>query len=173
MNIFIQIVFGLQYLHENKIVHRDLKPSNIFVDSQGRVKLADFGLSKTLSQSQSESSLGVEALVGTPLYLAPEICANQSPTYKADIWAIGCILYELCALKPPFIANNILALATMIATQDVPHLHNRYSDNINALVRWMLDKSPLNRPNADQILKLSFVSSSASKSNPSTPKKVG
>ena len=73
MNFFIQILFGLQYLHENKIVHRDLKPSNIFVDSEGRVKLADFGLSKTLGHSQSSSSLGVGVgdLVGTPLYLAP------------------------------------------------------------------------------------------------------
>lgn len=148
MNIFIQILFGLQYLHENKIVHRDLKPSNIFVDSEGRAKLADFGLSKTLTHSQSESSFGVDAMVGTPLYLAPEICANQSPSFYADIWAVGCVLYELCALQPPFLAGNILALATMIAQSEAPDINVRYSDNLNALVKWMLEKSPKNRPKA-------------------------
>ena len=75
-------------------------------------------------------------------------------------------MFELCALKPPFHAGNILALATMIATQQVPSIHTMYSDNLNALIRWMLDKNPQNRPTADQILKLTFVSQNSIKSSP-------
>ena len=157
MNLFIQMLLGLQYLHQNKIVHRDIKPSNIFVDSEGIVKLADFGLSKALNQSHSASTFKIEAMVGTPLYLAPEICANQPPSLEADIWALGCVLFELCSLKPPFVATNILALATMIAQSEVPNLDVRYCDDLNALVRWMLDKNLKNRPSASQILRLSFV----------------
>ena len=97
MNLFIQILFGLNYLHEQKIVHRDIKASNIFVDSEGRVKLADFGIARVIDHTMRTHT---QAL-GTPRYLSPELCANKPPTTKSDIWALGCVLYELCELKVP------------------------------------------------------------------------
>ena len=137
MNIFLQILFGLNYLHENKIIHRDIKTSNIFINSEGRVKLADFGIAKVIDSTMKTFT---EAM-GTPRYLSPEVCSNLQPTFKSDVWAVGCVLYELCCLKPAFDGNNVLALGMMIANNKVPNIDsNRYSDNLNALIHWMLEK---------------------------------
>lgn len=66
-NLFVQMLFGLNYLHESKILHRDLKTQNIFIDSEGTIKLADFGISKIMDHSQQLAS----TIVGTPYYLSP------------------------------------------------------------------------------------------------------
>jgi NIMA (never in mitosis gene a)-related kinase len=104
MNLFIQMVIGIQYLHQYKVrqvksqvVHRDIKPHNIFINEDGVVKLADFGISKALDRT-TEKAL---TLVGTPYYLSPEACKNEGYDNKSDVWALGCVLYELATLKVP------------------------------------------------------------------------
>jgi polo-like kinase 1 len=94
----LQIVNGVQYLHENSILHRDIKLGNIFLNYKMEVKIGDFGLSTKL-KNQREKRF---TTCGTPNYIAPEILAEIGHSYEVDIWAIGIILYALLVGKPPF-----------------------------------------------------------------------
>ena len=99
--IFIQIVKGLKALHEMKILHRDLKSANVFLHKDGAAKLGDLNVSKV-----ARRGLGYTQ-TGTPYYASPEVWADKPYDYKSDIWSVGCVMYELCALKPPFRGNNL------------------------------------------------------------------
>lgn len=109
---------ALNYIHENRILHRDIKSSNIFVTSNGYVKIGDFGISRVLEHTYDSAN----TVVGTPYYMryqnlymvSPEVCENKPYTFKSDVWALGCVLYELCTLKHAFDANNLLGLVYKI-----------------------------------------------------------
>jgi NIMA (never in mitosis gene a)-related kinase 10 len=95
---------------EKHIVHRDLSPANVMITPTNKVKLIDFGLAKTL-----ENGIKVmQSVVGTIAYTCPEILQGQGYTEKADIWSMGCIIYELMSLKPPFQAGNPLTVAKKV-----------------------------------------------------------
>ena len=85
-----------------KILHRDLKPGNVFFDAEGSVKLGDFGLSRMMG----DESVFAYSQVGTPYYMSPECISEQRYNDKSDIWSVGCVIYEMAALKAPFEASN-------------------------------------------------------------------
>ena len=87
------------YLHDRQIVHRDLKSLNIFLSRNGDVRIGDLGGATFLAPSAQ----GKEK-VGTPFYFSPEVVEEKPYNHKSDIWSLGCVLYELCALKHPFLA---------------------------------------------------------------------
>lgn len=95
---FIQICMALQYVHSRKVIHRDIKTQNVFLTGSSTIKVGDFGISKVL-ESTTQVAMTV---VGTPYYMAPESCQSEPYTSKSDVWALGVILFELCALKQPF-----------------------------------------------------------------------
>jgi len=97
--IFSQIFDGVKYLHSFNITHRDLKLENILIDSQSRVKLSDFGLSKILEPSDEEF---MKTRCGTPCYVAPEILLGENYTSSVDIWSMGVILYVMVYSRYPF-----------------------------------------------------------------------
>ena len=97
----IQIFKGLKYLHNNKIMHRDLKCANIFLTKNGTIKLGDMNVSKIVKMGMCNTQ------TGTPYYASPEVWADKPYDYKSDVWSVGCILYELCALRPPFRGQNL------------------------------------------------------------------
>lgn len=109
-NWFVQICLALEYVHGRKVLHRDLKCSNIFLTGNNTVKLGDFGISKVLENTNQAAM----TVVGTPYYMSPEVCQNHPYTFKSDVWALGCILYELCTLKHAFAADNLLGLVYKI-----------------------------------------------------------
>ena len=110
MHFFKQITTGLDYIHQRHVIHRDLKPANIFLTSWLQLKIGDFGLSKSLDQTQM-----ARTNCGSPAYMAPEVINGQQYDQKADIWSLGCILYELATLKLAFGGNNyILAIVQVI-----------------------------------------------------------
>ena len=99
---------ALKACHQNEtgkiIIHRDIKPANVFRTKSGNVKLGDFGLSKRL-EDELQCAL---TNVGTPYYMSPEQINSVPYNHKSDIWSLGCLIYELAALRPPFTANNTL-----------------------------------------------------------------
>uniref|UniRef100_A0A3B3YGV1 Protein kinase domain-containing protein n=2 Tax=Poecilia mexicana TaxID=48701 RepID=A0A3B3YGV1_9TELE len=142
-NIFIQMCLALRYLHQEKrIVHRDLSPSNIMLGENNKVTITDFGLAK---QKQENSEL--TSVVGTILYSCPEVVQNKPYGDKADIWALGCILYQMAALHPPFYSSNMLSLASMIVEGVYePVEEGVFSDRLTDMIRWCLSSDPEQRP---------------------------
>jgi NIMA (never in mitosis gene a)-related kinase len=94
LNWFTQVCLAIKHCHDRKIIHRDLKASNIFLTKKGICKLGDFGIARVLSNTKSNA----KTVVGTPYYLSPEIIQGRPYNSESDIWSLGVLLYELCAL---------------------------------------------------------------------------
>ena len=151
-NIFLKITIGLATLHKAKILHRDLKTLNIFMTKNLDIKIGDFGVAKILSKSGF-----AKTIIGTPYYLSPELCDEKPYNDKSDVWALGCILYELSTYRHPFNAKCQASLVLKIL-QDKPNpIHKYYSENLQKLINLILDKNFLTRPSCYDILNLSFV----------------
>lgn len=101
--MFAQVCSGLSYMHTQRVMHRDIKPANILIYKDRTIKLADFGLSRLLSATTDNAC----SLVGTPYYMSPERLNQKMYTFKADIWSLGCLLYEMTKLNHPFYGNNL------------------------------------------------------------------
>ncbi|KAL4592951.1 hypothetical protein LXL04_005959 [Taraxacum kok-saghyz] len=141
------LVRGLRYLHSKGIIYCDLKPSNILLDENGRTKLCDFGLSRKLSDiSKTPSSLLPQAKRGTPCYMAPELFHDGGVhSYASDLWALGCVLYECYAGRPPFIGKEFTQLVKCILTDPTPSLPGNPSRPFANLVSSLLIKDPTDR----------------------------
>jgi NIMA (never in mitosis gene a)-related kinase 2 len=149
--VFTQILLALKECHERpsgKVLHRDLKPGNIFLDSQKNVKLGDFGLARILSKSTKWAHTNV----GTPYYMSPEQVTEKAYNERSDIWSLGCLIYELAALSPPFEASNQISLAIKIRAGTFRDLPSRYSSELNRLIRQMLQVSQSRRPSVAELL---------------------
>ncbi|KAL1965182.1 hypothetical protein VTN77DRAFT_5936 [Rasamsonia byssochlamydoides] len=134
------------------ILHRDLKPENIFLGSDNTVKLGDFGLSK-LMQSHDFAS----TYVGTPFYMSPEICAAEKYTLHSDIWAVGCIMYELCQKQPPFNAKTHIQLVQKIREGKYAPLPDFYSSELKNVIASCLRVNPDQRPDTAALLNLPVI----------------
>ena len=104
IDFFQQMTKGTAHIHNKKIFHRDLKPSNIFISSDQILKIGDFGIAKSKSHTMSMA----KTIIGSDVYIAPEIFGRMPYNEKADIWALGCILYELATLQPAFSGHTFL-----------------------------------------------------------------
>lgn len=129
-----------------------MKPENVFLTNGSTVKLGDFGLSKLLSAHDFASTY-----VGTPFYMSPEICSSERYSGKSDVWSLGCIMYELCALEPPFNARSHLELIQKIRLGKVKPLPSRYSKELGMVIASCLRVNPDERPDTPQILQLTSI----------------
>ena len=150
---FVQMALGLHYMHSNRILHRDLKTQNIFLLGNGRLVLGDLGISKVLEGTMDFA----ETCIGTPYYMSPEIFKNKPYNHKSDIWALGCVLYELVTLNHAFDAASLNGLAAKIIRGRYPPISTKYSRNLRSLIDAMLDKAPANRPDLEDILRMPFI----------------
>lgn len=150
---FLQLAFGVAYIHSRRILHRDLKTSNVFITTQNTVKLGDFGIARVLDSTLEQA----KTVVGTPYYMSPEVCENKPYRFKSDLWALGCILYEMCTLKHAFDATNLLGLVFKIVQDKAPPIPDRYSPELRDLVSRMLCKDPDERIDIEQIFELPFI----------------
>ena len=119
--IFIQMVLGLNSIHKKKILHRDLKSQNIFLTKDLNIKIGDLGVAKKLIKTNF-----AKTFIGTPYYLSPEICMEKPYNDKSDVWAIGCILYELCCFNYPFDAKSQGALLLKILNNEPEKIDSNF-----------------------------------------------
>ena len=146
-------VVGIRRKDEEQIIiHRDLKPENVFLTNGSTVKLGDLGLSKLLSAHDFASTY-----VGTPFYMSPEICSSERYYGKSDIWSLGCIMYELCTLEPPFNARSHLELIQKIRLGKVKPLPSRYSKELGMIIATCLRVNPDERPDTAQMLQTNGI----------------
>ena len=151
-NLFIKITIGLAHIHQMKILHRDLKTMNIFLKNGFQVKIGDLGVAKILLKNSF-----AKTLIGTPYYLSPEICQEKPYNDKSDVWALGCILYELCTFKHPFDAKSQGALILKIMNNTPENINNTYSKDLCNLIHLLLEKESEKRPSCKDILNLDFI----------------
>lgn len=137
-----------------RIIHRDLKPQNILFGNKSQVKLADFGLSRTLSSSETQ---GMTA-VGSPLYQSPEQIEGKKYDEKTDIWSLGIIMYEMAALRPPFTGPSQYALANSIVKAEFQRIPHSYSDEMQRVIEWMLKKDPKERASVTDLVNVPQIS---------------
>lgn len=149
---FVQMALALHYLHERRILHRDLKTQNIFLKN-GRIRLGDFGIAKVLDSTRDFAN----TCIGTPYYMSPELFKNKPYGYKSDIWALGCVLYELCNLRHAFDAQSLNGLAMKILRGNYPSLNSLYSRSLRELVTKMLSVKPAHRPTIVDVLAKPFL----------------
>ena len=142
----LQMLEGLQALHSKKILHRDLKTANCFLTTDGHLKIGDLNVSKLAKHGL------VKTQIGTPYYMSPEIWKNRPYDHKSDMWAVGCILYELAALRPPFRGTDIEDLSRRVQAGYYPRLPSHYSRELEDLIRQLLSQDPRRRPDVAQVL---------------------
>ncbi|XP_051848257.1 serine/threonine-protein kinase Nek8 isoform X3 [Antechinus flavipes] len=148
LHFFVQILLALHHVHTHLILHRDLKTQNILLDKQRMVvKIGDFGISKILSSKSKAYTV-----VGTPCYISPELCEGKPYNQKSDIWALGCVLYELASLKRAFEAANLPALVLKIMSGTFAPISDRYSIELRQLVLSLLSLEPSQRPPLSHIM---------------------
>ncbi|XP_060686892.1 serine/threonine-protein kinase Nek2 isoform X1 [Hemiscyllium ocellatum] len=158
LRVLAQTALALRECHRRSesgrtVLHRDLKPANVFLDAQHNVKLGDFGLARILQHDTSFA----KTFVGTPYYMSPEQINHMSYNEKSDIWSLGCLLYELCALSPPFTAYNQKDLAEKIREGRFRRIPYRYSDELNDLLGKMLNLKDYLRPSVDELMQHTLI----------------
>lgn len=149
LRLFAQILLALHHVHKCKILHRDLKTQNILLNKKQKiVKIGDFGISKILSTKISKAY----SVIGTPCYLSPELCEGKPYNQKSDIWALGCVLYELATLKRAFEAPNLPAVVLKIMRGNYDPIPERYSEGLGRLIHSLLHLKPDKRPSIAEIM---------------------
>lgn len=150
-NIYLQILMGLKELHSRRIFHRDLKSANIFLCKNGTVKIGDMNVSKIAKKGLLYTQ------TGTPYYASPEVWKDKPYDHKSDMWSLGCIVYEMCALKPPFRAENMEGLYKRVVRGIFDKLPNRYSVELGDHVKQLLHLQPSHRSDCSKLLSGSCV----------------
>ena len=152
-----QLLNGLLYLHTNHIMHRDLKSANIFLMKNGLLKIGDLNVSKLSKSNYARTK------TGTPYYLAPEVWEDKPYDYKCDIWSLGCIIYELCTLNPPFRGKNFKELFNNIKNGYYKPISNYYSNELKQIIGMMLKTNPNDRISAKELLDCNIIKNKISK----------
>ncbi len=139
-----EMILAIEYLHQSGVVYRDLKPENVLIDSEGHVRLTDFGLSKSGLEATSGRT---ESFCGTPEYLAPEIIKDQEYGYSVDWYSFGLVVYEMLTGINPFKTGQDLSLVekmNLIVSKEIP-IPKKLSPEARDLLKQILRKEPTER----------------------------
>ena len=147
MRIVAEMCGALDFSHRNGIVHRDVKPGNVMITPAGRVKVMDFGIARAVADTAATMT-ATAAVVGTAQYLSPEQARGESVDARSDVYAVGCVLYELLTGGPPFTGDSPVAVAYQHVREvpKVPSLiHPSVPPELDAITMKALSKNPANR----------------------------
>jgi class 3 adenylate cyclase/pimeloyl-ACP methyl ester carboxylesterase len=137
---------GLALAHAHGILHRDVKPENVWFAADGSAKLGDFGVAVAFGQSRMTAP---GTVLGTAAYMAPERARGSDVDARADLYSLGCVLYELVTGRPPFLGDDMISVVSqhINSTPDAPSEHNReVPGSLDALIVQLLEKAPEDRP---------------------------
>src|SRR5512139_247875 len=147
LEITADICAALEFSHRHGIIHRDIKPGNVMLTQTGQVKVMDFGIARALA-SGATTMTQTSAVIGTAQYLSPEQARGEPVDARSDVYASGCVLFELLCGHPPFVGDNPVSVAYQHVREDPrpPSSSNRdVTPEIDAVVLKALAKNPLNR----------------------------
>jgi len=176
VRMVVDVCRGLHFAHRMGVVHRDVKPANIRLTHDGTIKILDFGIARRTGGETTDPNLTQAGVVlGTPSYLSPELLQGGKVDHRADMWAVGVILYEMVSGKRPFEAPTITSLMTKILTAPPPPLDARalrLPNGLAAVTMRALDKDPEKRfPDLDGMAKalLTSIGAAPPKEQPLDP----
>ncbi|KAG5496070.1 hypothetical protein JKF63_02368 [Porcisia hertigi] len=168
------VLRAIRFIHKEGIFHRDIKPANILVSHRGEVKLCDFGCSKRVSELNKAAS----CIIGTPVYMAPEFIKGEG-NHKADIWSVGCALFELSTGLLPWyhsgVKDNIPLMFYLTTTSESPMVlpspdaKNEFSAEFLNFMDLCFTRNVASRPEADDLLKHPWITGSKLASVPTPP----
>ena len=148
----IQMIEGLKALHDKKIMHRDLKSANIFLSSnKNQCKLGDMNESKIIKEKFLTTQ------TGTPYYASPEVWKDEPYSYKSDLWSIGCVIYEMCALRPPFNGKDLDELFENVCKGKIKRISSIYSDELWKMILMLLQNDVEKRVDCDGFLNSEII----------------
>lgn len=150
---FLQICLGLEYLHSKKILHRDVKTLNMFLTKDDSIRIGDLGVAKVLTHTANFA----RTMVGTPYYLSPELCEEKPYNTKSDVWALGCVLYEMITTRHPFSSTNQGALILKIIRGKYDPIPPTYSSDLASVVSACLTKDYRKRADIPTLLAMPCV----------------
>ncbi|HEY0815380.1 MAG TPA: PASTA domain-containing protein, partial [Pseudonocardia sp.] len=146
LDVMADVCAALDFSHRHQIIHRDVKPANIMINRAGQVKVMDFGIARALGEGQNVTQTA--AVIGTAQYLSPEQALGEAVDARSDVYAAGCVLYELLTGEPPFTGDSPVAVAYQHVREDpkAPSTVNpAVPPQLDAVVLKALAKNPLNR----------------------------
>jgi serine/threonine protein kinase len=145
----LELVAALQALHDAGIVHCDVKPANLVVDQDGGLVLVDLGIAELDGKGPAHPARQRGEVVGSPVYMAPELILGRPPRAAADLWSLGVTLYTAVEGRPPFPQGD--PLPTLAAVLRDPPLPMRRAGRLHSILKRLLVKVPENRPRHEEL----------------------
>ncbi|MDQ2710271.1 MAG: Stk1 family PASTA domain-containing Ser/Thr kinase [Actinomycetota bacterium] len=146
LEVMADVCAALDFSHRHGIIHRDVKPANVMITTAGAVKVMDFGIARALSDSQNMTQTA--AVIGTAQYLSPEQARGEAVDARSDVYAAGCVLFELLTGEPPFSGDSPVAVAYQHVREDVrqpSEVNPDVGPELDAVVLKAMSKNPANR----------------------------